>query len=333
MKEKIFYLSHFQINKTLYDKCIIEAIESNLYGFSWYLDIVSPNWGVIIFGNKENYQAVMPIPHRQKYGILHLVQPLFCQQLGVYSRKVLSSEIYESFFQVLFEQFSYVGNYFLNVRNQKPQSSFFQTNFKTKPFQTHHLDLSKSYSEIYQSYHRDRKMNLKRAKKFHQQVIEDQNIEPLIQMFQENTEHKIQGGVNPLAYSFLRQIHEKLQDQKQVRLFYTKTNLGEITSGIMLAFHQNQLIYLFNAGKQLHRKSNGRTLILDQIFQEYAQSDKVFDFESPNVPAIAYFYQSFGAISQPFYRLHYNRLPFWIRTLQRAKQAFFNSNIYQNLKK
>jgi len=333
MKEKIFYLSHFQINKTLYDKCIIEATESNLYGFSWYLDIVSPNWGAIIFGNQGNYQAVMPIPHRQKYGILYVIQPLFCQQLGIYSRKNLSNEIYESFFQLLFEQFSYTGKYFLNVRNPKPQSSFFETHFKVKSFETHHLDLSKSYPEIYQNYHRDRKMNLKRAKKVSQQIIENQDIELLIRIFQENTEHKIQGGVNPSAYSFLQQIYEELQSRKQVRLFYTKTNLGEITSGVMLASHQNQLIYLFNAGKQAYRKSNGRTLILDQIFQEYAQSDKVFDFESPNVPAIAYFYQSFGAISQSFYRLHYNRLPFWIRTVQRAKQAFFNSNIYQNLKK
>ena len=40
----ITYLTHDQIDKTLWDHCIAQAPNGLVYAWSWYLDIVHPGW-------------------------------------------------------------------------------------------------------------------------------------------------------------------------------------------------------------------------------------------------------------------------------------------------
>ena len=50
-----------------YDNCIANAINSRVYAYSWYLDIVADaKWDVLVL---DDYKAVMPLPKRRKYFI------------------------------------------------------------------------------------------------------------------------------------------------------------------------------------------------------------------------------------------------------------------------
>ena len=77
----IRYFKHKEIDKEKWDTCIDNASNSLIYAFSWYLDIVSPNWEALIAGD---YHLVMPLPAKRKYGINYLFQPKYTQQLGVF---------------------------------------------------------------------------------------------------------------------------------------------------------------------------------------------------------------------------------------------------------
>ena len=65
----LVYLKHHQIDKKKWDSCIFYAKEGILYAYSWYLDIVAPNWDAIILLNKDSYISVMPLPVKTKYTI------------------------------------------------------------------------------------------------------------------------------------------------------------------------------------------------------------------------------------------------------------------------
>ena len=80
----ITYLTRTQLNKNEYDNCIHNAPQSKVYALSWYLDIVADNWGALVL---NNYEAVMPLPWRKKYGICYVYPPCWTQQLGVFSKK------------------------------------------------------------------------------------------------------------------------------------------------------------------------------------------------------------------------------------------------------
>jgi hypothetical protein len=324
----IKYLRHHQINKESWDTCITKSSQAVVYAHAFYLDIVSPFWEAIVEEDNGQYLTVLPLTWRKKYGITFLHQPIFCQQLGIFSvEEEIPIEKIRHFLKILFEIYSFIPRYQWNVHNiylfKDSNTTLFQT-FDKKCltfFTTHHLALSQPYPLLYQNYSKDRKMNLRRAKRAELEIVECEDIEPLLNMFEKDIAHKLQGGVATHAYQLFREVYKALQARKLCKLFYTKNTKGEIGAGALFVFYQNQIIYLFNACYQAARKENGRTLLIDYIIKTYADSHYTFDFESPEIEQIAYFYKSFGAKEIPYpILLNYNHLSIWVNMLWKVKK-------------
>jgi hypothetical protein len=49
----------------------------------WHLDRTAVVWDALVWGD---YEFVMPLPVRKKWGIQYVYQPLFCQQLGIFPK-------------------------------------------------------------------------------------------------------------------------------------------------------------------------------------------------------------------------------------------------------
>ena len=77
--DMIRFVNRNQIDVEKYNYCIEKAIQSRIYAYAWYLDIVADNWSVLVL---DDYDAVMPLPWKIKYGIKYITQPFFTQQLG-----------------------------------------------------------------------------------------------------------------------------------------------------------------------------------------------------------------------------------------------------------
>src|SRR5690349_17692470 len=52
-----------------------------IYGYSWYLNQMADNWGGLVV---NNYEAVMPLPWKKKYGVYYIYQPFLTAQLGLF---------------------------------------------------------------------------------------------------------------------------------------------------------------------------------------------------------------------------------------------------------
>ena len=85
---EIKFLSHNQINKEKWDAAIDEAINGIIYAKSWYLDIVSPDWTALILGD---YEVIMPLTYRKKFGVKYLYKPFFAQYLIAMSANCFTS--------------------------------------------------------------------------------------------------------------------------------------------------------------------------------------------------------------------------------------------------
>jgi hypothetical protein len=325
------FVPHWQINKRDWDECIAESPQRTLYAFSWYLDIVSPRWDAVVHEKMGRYEAVMPLPAKKKFTFRYLWRPLFTQQLGVFMRQgQVTPDILESFCRLGLGSYSYAAHYPFNVYNsqaltewlldEERQASPDFSDIIFHPQQTHHLSLNTSYEYIRNHYTADRLMNLKRAEKAGLQIIEGHNIEPLILMFRRSAEKKIIGGIHPRTYRWLRAIYNALQMRGKCRLLYAKNAKGHLGAGALFAFDGNKIIYLFNAAFDTARKENGRTLLLDYLFREYAEQPLIFDFESPQAANVSAFYSSFGAEQVSFYTAHFNRLPWHINALWGIKK-------------
>ena len=91
------------LDEKKYDDCIEKSMQSNIFGFSWYLDIVCDNWDVLVL---NNYEAVMPIPWRKKFFVKYVYTPLRVLELGVFSEGCIDEN---EFLIELFSGFKYVN--------------------------------------------------------------------------------------------------------------------------------------------------------------------------------------------------------------------------------
>ena len=82
----IKYIHREHLDEEKYNQCIDTSIHSKIYAFSWYLDIVCEQWGVLVL---HDYDAVMPVPWRKKYGIKYVYPPFWVLQLGVYTKETI----------------------------------------------------------------------------------------------------------------------------------------------------------------------------------------------------------------------------------------------------
>lgn len=139
----INYLTYEQIDLKKWDQCIKRAVNGSIFGYSWFLNIVSPGWGALV---DENYENVMPITYQTWLGIKLMLQPCFAPNLGVYCSNVLDKETVTAFIEKIPEDFRYV-NIRLNKHNR-------YTGAKPKILDGVHyeLDLIEDYYKIRSRY-------------------------------------------------------------------------------------------------------------------------------------------------------------------------------------
>ena len=96
----IRYLRHNEIDREKWDACIAASENGLVYAYSWYLDVVHPEWEALVM---DDYAAVMPLTGGRKFGVEYLFQPFFVQQLGAFSpdcMKLNDNEFMEAIFYV-----------------------------------------------------------------------------------------------------------------------------------------------------------------------------------------------------------------------------------------
>ncbi|GAB3194325.1 hypothetical protein ABID22_000253 [Pontibacter aydingkolensis] len=313
----IHYLTHPKIDKPQWDALITASEQGQVYALSWYLDMVSPGWDAVVeLDAAGKYKTLMPVPWRKKLGMPYVKQPLFCQQLGVYTlAESIPAVTYQQFWAEVQQRFKYVVGYQFNTDNQLTQEMAQEQTY------TLYLHLNKAYEELRHHYTRDRKINLKRAEKAGLRLQQSQDIEPLIQFFKSETADRIYGGVSEEAYNLLRKLYVAMQERGLAQLYYTVDAEGRKNAGCLFTVWRNRIVYLFNAAPAHGRKQNGRTLLLDHIIRKYAHQNFILDFESPDdrEPDIVHFYRGFGAQTMLIPVLKYNRLPQSIKLIRELR--------------
>jgi hypothetical protein len=310
-------LSRTEINDARWDQLIGSSQQCVIYAHSFYLDLVCSGWKALVWPDQSDYQIVMPLPVRSRWGKTIVFQPLFCQYLGIFSINCLNDQDLLAFMLSLSSHFAYISSYHFNPENfntlirLKEQLAEFA--FQTR--HTHWLNLSRNYRHIHQRYANDRKKNVKRGKNAGWAFEQSEQIDTLIALFRSNQSRLIAGGVDPQAYGLLKKIFFEARSRGLAEVWYAQKG-HVVHAGILLIRYAGRAIYLFNGSDPAGRKGNARSAMLDEYFSLHASESLIFDFESPEVSQIAGFYKSFGAEPIPYLKISKNRLWFPFRQIQ-----------------
>jgi len=295
----ISYKKHKEIDKQKWDQCILNAVNRRPYAFSWFLDIVSPDWEAL---EMNDYETVFPLPQKRKFGIHYLSQPYFSQQLGVFSREHITTSLIDQFLQAIPSRFSLIDLH-LNTMNKVDGLKYNVT-----PRVNHELDLILSYETIFNSYNQNTKRNIRKA--LDQNLIIRRKVDPdeLITLFKANY------GRNEVSL--------KYQHYNALRLLMTyclkntfSLTLGAylpdntLCAGIFLLCDRDRMIYHFAASDKNARLNGAMFLLIDMFIKEHSGQPLILDFEGSVDPNVARFYKGFGAKETGFSEILINRLP------------------------
>ncbi|MCX8019616.1 MAG: hypothetical protein N2747_03870 [Chitinophagaceae bacterium] len=307
-KGSIQYILHKDIERNKWDNCILHSPNGLIYGFSYYLDIVCDEWDALVY---NDYEAVMPLPRKKKWGIQYLFQPFVTAQLGIFGDK-LTVSLMEEFIRSVPSSFR-VTEIPLNFGNTvlAERLSFrLRNNFV--------LNLNRSYSEIRKRYNENLKRNIRKAEtssfEWHKEIGIEQVLAialPQMKKYEKNVEEKFNRFQKLFAF-----LHQKKQATSCAVSIKQK-----ILSVCVFFFSHNRAYYILAANLPESRNTGTSHTLIDCFIREHAEENLLLDFEGSDISTLASFYQSFGACNEPFPYLQVNKLPFfmrWIHTLRRS---------------
>lgn len=301
----IQYLTHQQIDKIKWDNCIDASANGLIYGYSFYLDCMSPDWGALVL---NDYTAVMPLTWRKKYGISYLYQPFLTAQLGVFGNKI-NAGITDQFIKK-------IPSFFKLVEISLNSSNIINTfqDFVTKR-KNYTLHLNKPYQELYNSYNDNAKRNSKKAMEHGCSLTKDFDIEKVIALaLQQMKRYGKEPAENVTRF---RNLYNVLAE-KDMAATYGIISAEKKLLASCVFFYSHHRAYYILVGNCPDSKSTGAShALIDGFIKDHAGKDLILDFEGSDIPGLALFYGGFGASLETYPFLKINGLPFYLKWLKK----------------
>ena len=274
---KICFLKQADIDREKYDRCILNATNGVIYALSWYLDAVAPHWSLLA---TSDYSFVMPLPRKQKFGIPYLLQPLMCQQLGVFSPENISEEIYRRFIKKIPAAYCILQ---LNAGNL----------FGQKILRPNYIvDIRSDYEIIRSRYHNNTRADLKKAAKAGLLIDHQTDYAAIIELAKQHSAYYT-GKVLDIALRLAEKAHEN--DSLLVRCVRDETT-SELLSAVLFFRWKNRLYYLLPISTTKGKAVSAMRFLVDRFIAEFAGKEYWIDFEGSAIPSVAQFYRNFGAV-------------------------------------
>jgi hypothetical protein len=291
------YLEHKNIDYEKWDRCIENASNSRIYAMSWHLDRTAEKWDALVLGN---YEVVMPLPHRTKWGIKYIYQPLFSQQLGIFPNPpdIISNQFYTE----VTKKFR-LSDLQINSQNYPNQKKNILAEFE--PRINYLLDLSPDYSTISSSFSNNTKRNIKKA------CDNDLSFSRAV---------KIEEFLNLKNETILPEVEKKEINKLKSLVAYGQyrgfgaisgvyDNENNICAAVYFARWKNRIIYLNAVSNEQGKKLRAMFYLTDKFIEQTAGNNLVLDFEGSMLPGVARFYKGFGGVPETYYQFRFNQLP------------------------
>jgi len=301
----IQYRNYNEIDKTKWDKCIDEADNGLIYGYSFYLDHMAKHWAALVV---NDYDAVMPLTWNKKYNINYLYQPPFTACLGIFGKN-LGETIIKEFIEAMPTRFKLIEislNHG-NILSSPPGFLMSRTNYI--------LSLNKPYDELYNGYRENHKRNLQKSLQAGCSVKKGIAIEDVIHLNKQQMK-----DIAPIAtkdYDRFKKLYRLLSSQNKAISYGVLSKQNELLASCVFFFSHNRAYYIM-VGNHPHGRDVGAShALIDAFIKSHAGENMILDFEGSDIESLALFYSGFGATREDYPAMRLNRLPWYLKWLKK----------------
>lgn len=263
-----------------YSNALDSAINYRVYAEHWYLDVLTDEkWECLVYGD---YEAIMPIPLQYKLGVKFVLQPIYCQQLGVFYSKEISKELFKAFEKTLHQY--RVRAYHFNEENTES----FQPEGEKRI--NYILKLDKSYEEIFANYSKGRRKDVRKAKRLGVQFRETKNPEKFIELIIDNYPH-LASYINE---DFLTKYCNQLLEKDKIIIGEILNDENELIASQLFIISGQRRICMAYARDREKENHCASAFAKDYLVESLSGQDYTLDFEGSMNENIARFMKGFG---------------------------------------
>ena len=292
---KIIHLENKAIDFKRWDYAISQSQNQLTYAFSWYLNVVSPAWEALV---TADYEYIMPLPVKSRYKIPYLVQPVLTQQLGIFSKHLITEKIVKEFIREI-PYFSY-------------ELALNESNFYGKAliYPNFILDISTDYKELYSNFSKNTQRNIEKTSKQNLRIQEELPAETFISFYFAVDKHFL-SPQQPI----LEKLIEKGLLKNELKLYGVFSATNTLIAALCSLETNNRITYLLPVSSVEGKSSSAMFFLINYLIKKNANQNKVIDFEGSRIEGVARLYRGFGAKYHPYYILKQFRPSFLIGKL------------------
>ncbi|MEJ7912265.1 MAG: hypothetical protein WKF70_03860 [Chitinophagaceae bacterium] len=300
----IQFLQRAEIDTTKWNACVQRSSNGLLYSYAYYLDCVCSQWDGLVLGD---YEAVMPLPWRHKWGVFYLYQPYLAAQLGVTADHI-TPQTMQHFLNAIPKKFRF-WDLALNHGNVYSVPDY--------PFQlrsNYTLDLQLGYEKIFADYRLNTRRNRSKALVQNCTVEKNLSIETAIDLVKKYT--PVSRGQHFPVYRF-QQLFSILKQQGKAMAYGVISPNKQLLSTAIFMWSNGRVYYLLAANHAQGKQWGTSYQLIDAFIEQHAGQHLLLDFEGSDHAGLAFFYSGFGAIEEKYSALQINRLPSWVKWLKK----------------
>lgn len=303
-------LTNQQIDKNRWDKTMESSQNGIVYGYSWFLDSVFPNWTALV---SEDYTYIFPITSNRKFGLSYWYSPIYTMQLGIFSSNELSDEVLKFFYASLPNSIiSY--DFSVHAKIQQIPDGFSST-IKTCQY----IDLTASYVDLKKDYTTNLIRNLKKANKANLRIKESLDTESVVTFFRTYLGDNL-GNVKQKDYEILYNLIQHALRVKKGKIFQVYLE-EELVASCFFSYTNNRIIYHKGGVNTNGKKLGAMHFLIDYILQKNAQTNCVFDFGGSSIPTVKQFNRNFSKTEYTYLQLQKDNR--WIALGRKIKNKLF----------
>jgi len=293
------YLRNHEIDYHKWDACISQSLNGNIYGWSWYLDIVCEGWDAMV---EDDYSSVMPLPHRRKYFIDYIYPPFFAQQPGIFSAKEITETMCLEFLNGIPEKFRFIE------MNLAIGNSWAPMAFERKELPDLILAMGQPYEDVRKGYSDNHDRNVKKADKNQLSIFKKAIVADVITMFRNNRGRDVANLQNS-DYSRFERLVNAAAERGQCQTWTVSDRNGIPCAGAVFFESHQTAFFIFSGITATGRENSAMHYLIDSFIREKSNSLHKLDFEGSSDPDLARFYRGFGAKEFLYLQVRKNNLP------------------------
>lgn len=304
---QLIYLRHSEINKIRWDEALKSFPNALVYASTWYLDAVTnEQWDALV---DADYEWLMPIPLKSKWGIYYLPTPLFIQQLGIFGKHKVDKDLCNHFFKHIIPNVRFV-EYQLNANNSAPEIDGITSKWRTNLI----LELSADRNQLKNGFSDNIKRNIRKAEEA-QLRYNTTSARSIIKLFQEDKAIELK-NFKVEWYNVLDRLYNISALRTFGKCFGAYDPSGNLLAGMFIIEWQGRATFIFSGNSTKGKECGAMPALIQNYLKNAPESIKIFDFEGSDNEGLQRFYKSFGAVEANYVHLKFNRLPFFMRWLK-----------------